>query len=108
MEDAIVNSITNTISDKVQEATEGATQTIVDRIFDGYNNFISIVPEEFQWIVSVVLVLAIAAFLYNQIKKHWLWIVLAVVIFPGIMPMLKNIVVSLAAMFTGNPPEPEI
>jgi len=107
MEDTIINSITDTIADKAQDAAEGATKTIVDRIFDAYNSFISIIPEPYQWIVSVILVLAIAAFLYNQIKKHWLWIVLAVVIFPGILPILKNIVISLTAMFTGNPPEPE-
>ncbi|RLC37846.1 hypothetical protein DRH29_00305 [candidate division Kazan bacterium] len=104
MEDTIVNSIANTIADKAQEAAEGATQTIVDRIYGAYNSFIGIFPEQFQWVVSVILVLAIAAFLYNQIKKHWLWIVLAVVIFPGILPMLKNIVVSLTAMFTGGSP----
>lgn len=107
MENTIVNSVTDVIAERAQEAAEGATKTIVDRIFDAYNGFINIIPEPYQWIVSVVLVLAIAAFLYNQIKKHWLWIVLAVVIFPGILPMLKNIATSLAAMFTGNPPEPE-
>jgi hypothetical protein len=93
------NELTNEIANKV---TEEATTGFFQRIFDVYNDFISIFPEQYQWIVSVIIILAIAAFLWNLIKKNWLWIVLLIVIFQGVLPVLQNIFNSLAKMLTGN------
>jgi hypothetical protein len=93
------NEITNVI---VNQVTEKATMGFFEYIFKLYNQFISIFPEKFQWIVSLIIILAIAAFLWNLIKKNWIWIILLVVIFPGILPILQNIFNSLAKMVIGK------
>lgn len=103
MENTIVNAVTDKIADQAQAAAEGAAKGVMERIFDVYNQFISIFPEQYQWVVSLLLILAIASFLWNMIKRNWLWVVLLVVIFPGLLPMLKNIFDSLTALFTGKP-----
>ena len=93
------NDIANTIANKV---TEEATIGFFGRIFALYGEFISIFPEKYQWVISIIIILAIAAFLWNLIKKNWIWIILAIIIFPGILPILQNIFNSLAKMLTGD------
>jgi len=93
------NEITNVIVNKV---TEEATTGFFEYIFNLYNQFISIFPENYQWVVSLILILAIAAFLWNLIKKNWVWVVLLVVIFPGVLPILQNIFNSLSKMVIGK------
>lgn len=102
MEDQIVNTVADKVADQAQQAAEGAAQGAVSRIFDLYNQFISVFPEQYQWVVSLLLILAIASFLWNLIKRNWLWVVLLIVIFPGVLPILKNIFDSLTALFTGQ------
>lgn len=103
MNNTIVNAVTNQITNQAHAAAEGATKGVMERIFDVYNQFIGIFPEQYQWVVSLLLVLAIASFLWNLIKRNWLWVILLVVLFPGILPILKNIFDSLTALFTGKP-----
>lgn len=93
------NEIVNDLANKV---TEEAATGFFARIFAMYGNFISIFPEQYQWIVSIIIILAVAAFLWNLIKKNWMWIILLVVIFPGILPVLQNIFNSLARMLIGK------
>jgi hypothetical protein len=105
MENAIGEAIANQVADQAKLAAETASVGFMQRISDAYGAFIGMFPEQFQWIVSILLILAIAAFLWNLIKKNWLWLILLVVLFPGILPILKNIFTSLAALFTGQPTE---
>ncbi len=103
MENTIVNAVTDRIANEAQQAAEGATKGVMERLFDVYNQFIGIFPDQYQWVVSLLLVLAIASFLWSLIKRNWLWVLLLVVLFPGILPILKNIFDSLTALFTGKP-----
>jgi len=93
------NNITNTIANKV---TEEATIGFFGRIFKLYGDFISVFPEKYQWIISIIIILAIAAFLWNLVKKNWMWIVLVIILFPGILPILQNIFNSLSKMLIGD------
>jgi len=102
MDNEIVNAVTNTVVNQAQAAAEGATKGVMERIFGVYNQFIGVFPEQYQWVVSLLLVLAIASFFWKMIKRNWLWVVLVVVLFPGILPILKNVFDSLTAMFTGK------
>jgi len=95
MENEIVNAITNKVTD---EAAKG----IFERIFTIYNQFISVFPVQYQWVVSAIIFFAVAGFMWNLIKRNWLWLILLVVVFPGILPVLQNIFNSLARMFTGK------
>ena len=94
------NEIANTIANKV---TEEAATGFFERIFVLYGEFIVIFPEKYQWVISIVIILAVAAFLWNLIKRNWLWIVLLVVLFPGILPILRNIFNSLSTLLVGKP-----
>lgn len=102
MGDEITNTIVDAVKDQAIEASEEAAMGFFERIFDLYNQFISVFPEEYQWIVSAVLVLAIAGGLWNLIRKNWLWLVLLIVIFPGIVPILQNIFNSLSKLLIGK------
>jgi hypothetical protein len=99
MGNTINNTITNTIVNKVSEQ---ATTGFFERIFNIYNQFIGIFPEKYQWVVSIIIILALAAFLWNLIKKNWMWLVLLVVLFPGIVPVLQNVFNSLAKLMIGK------
>ncbi len=102
MGDELTNAIVDTVKDQATEAGEQAAMGFFERLFDLYNQFISVFPEPYQWIVSVVLILAIAAGLWNLIRKNWLWLALLIVIFPGILPILQNIFNSLSKMVIGK------
>ena len=102
MEEAIGEAIVDGVANQAQQVAETAAVGFMERISDAYGLFIGMFPEAYQWVVSVLLVLAIAAFLWNLIRKNWLWVVLVVVLFPGILPMLKNVFDSLTTLFTGS------
>ncbi|MBU1092522.1 hypothetical protein KJ836_02550 [Patescibacteria group bacterium] len=93
------NEIVNTIANKV---TEGAAKGFFERVFELYNSFIIIFPVQYQWVVSAIIFLAVAGFMWNLIKRNWLWLILLVVVFPGILPVLQNIFNSLSQMFIGK------
>ena len=99
MGNELANEITNVV---VNTVTEKATTGFFEYIFKLYNQFISIFPEKFQWVVSLIIILAIAAFVWNLIKKNWVWIVVLVVVFPGLLPILQNIFNSLSKMVIGK------
>jgi len=103
MENQIINSVSNVVADQAKQVATTTAQGIFERIFSAYNSFVGMFPDQFQWVVSLVIVLAVASFLFNLIKKNWLWLILLVVIFPGILPILKNVFDSLTAMLTGKP-----
>ena len=88
--------------EKAVEAGEQAASGFFQTVFSFYETFIKQFPIEYQWVISAVLVIAIVGSLWNLIKKNWLWIVLVVAIFPGILPMFKNVFDSLSALFTGQ------
>jgi hypothetical protein len=103
MGNEIADTLTNAVADQAKQAASAATKGFVERVFDVYHGFIVIFPEQYQWVVSLILVLAIATFLFNLIKKNWLWLILAAVLFPGILPLLKNIFDSLTILLVGKP-----
>jgi len=102
MGDELTNTIVDAVKDEAVAAGEQAATGFFARIFELYNSFIVIFPEQYQWIVSVVIILAIAGGLWNLVKRNWMWLVLLVVIFPGILPILQNIFNSLSAMLIGT------
>ncbi|MEA1909789.1 MAG: hypothetical protein U9M89_02095 [Patescibacteria group bacterium] len=91
------------ISNITGQITEEVAAGFYERIFEVYKTVLDIFPVEYQWIVSTIIFLAIAGFLWNLIKKNWLWLLLLVVLFPTtLLPALKNIFDSLTALFTGT------
>ena len=58
---------------------------------DLWSNLLTLLINAPLNLISLILVLAIASFLFNLIRKNWLWLILVAVHFPGILPLLKNI-----------------
>jgi len=108
MDNASVNAaITQAATDAAKQAAtqvaQHAAKGFWERIFGFYSSFIHMFPEKFQWVVSLVIILAVASFLWNLIKKNWLWLILLVALFPGILPILKNLFDSLTILVVGKP-----
>ena len=101
--DIVVNAAVDAASKQAKEAANSAAKGMFERLSDAYNSFINLFPDQFQWVVSLILILAVASFLFKLIKKNWLWMILLVALFPGILPVLKNIFDSLTALVTGKP-----
>lgn len=99
----IIDAAVNTASQQAKQAATVAYKGMFERIMDAYNSFVHMFPEQFQWVVSLIIILAVASFLFKLIKKNWLWIILLVILFPGIIPVLKNLFDSLTAMLIGKP-----
>ena len=102
MGDEITNTIVNTVKDKAIEASEEAAMGFFERIFDLYNQFITVFPEQYQWIISGIIILAIIGGVWNLVRKNWLWLAVLIVIFPGVLPILQNIFNSLSKMLIGK------
>ena len=73
-----------------------------ERIFALYNDFVGVFPEQYQWVISLIIVLALAAWLWKMIRKNIVWLALIIILFPGILPIMKNIFDSLTVLFTGK------
>lgn len=102
MENQIVNAVANQVSNQVNQVATQTATGFFERMFGLYNQFIGMFPDKWQWIVSVLIILAVSAFLWNLIRKNWLWLILLVVLFPGLLPMLQNTFNSLSKLFIGK------
>lgn len=99
---ALQDAAQKVVTDAASEAGKQAATGFFERVITTYQSFIDRFPPEYQWLVSLVIGLAVAAFLWNLVRKNWLWIILAIVLFPGILPVLQNIFNSLTVLLTGN------
>jgi hypothetical protein len=78
-----------------------AAETFLQKIFVMYHNFVGMFPDKYQWIVSLFILLAVASFLWKLIRKNILWAVLLIILFPGYLPILKNLFDSLTSLIIG-------
>lgn len=90
------------LTQAAKEASEKAAMGFFEKIYTAYGNFIDKFPEQYQWVISLIIMLLVANFLWQLIKRNWLWIVLAVLLFPGILPILKNFFDSLTMLLVGK------
>ena len=64
---------------------------------DIYNNFLGLFPSSIHWLVSLIILVSIAVALFTLISSSWLFIIVAIVLFPVIYPVLRNF---LGELFT--------
>jgi ABC-type transport system involved in cytochrome bd biosynthesis fused ATPase/permease subunit len=57
---------------------------------DLYNKFLNLFPPSTHWLVSLIILVAIAAAIFSLITANWLFLLLAILLFPVIYPVLKN------------------
>jgi hypothetical protein len=103
MNDALNEAVKQAATDVAKEAGETAVKGFWERIFVAYHGFIGMFPDQFQWIVSLVIVLILASLVWSLVKKNWFWIILLFALFPGLLPVLKNIFDSLTTLLVGKP-----
>lgn len=90
------------LTQAAKDASEKAAMGFFEKIYTAYAAFINRFPEEYQWLVSLIVGVAVIWFLIKLIRKNWLWIVLAIILFPGILPILKNFFDSLTTLLVGK------
>ncbi len=90
------------VNELAQAAAQQAAIGFFEKIHIAYNQFVDKFPEEYQWLVSLIIIAIVVIGLLNLIRKNLLWFILAVVLFPGILPVLKNLFDSLTLAFTGK------
>lgn len=67
------------------------TELLNANIFiDLYNKFLGLFPESVHWLVSLIILVSIVVALFMLISSNWLFIILAIVLFPVVYPVLKN------------------
>lgn len=57
---------------------------------DVYNRFLGLFPSSLHWLVSLIILVAVVYALVTLILGNWLFIILAIVLFPVVYPVLKN------------------
>lgn len=57
---------------------------------DIYNRFLGLFPSQLHWLVSLIILASIIFALIALISANWLFILLAVLLFPVIYPVLKS------------------
>lgn len=102
MENELSKVLAEEASKQAAELGRQAAMGFFERIFVAYNALLDKIPEPYQWVVSLVVILAIINFAWRLIRRNWLWIVLAVVMFPGLLPVLKNFFDSLTVLLVGK------
>lgn len=63
----------------------------MNQILDLYNQFINVFPHGWQWAVSVTLAVLLALAIYKVVKRHFVYIILLIVLLPASVPIFKNI-----------------
>lgn len=64
---------------------------MIDQIYSIYNQFLGYFPEQFRWVVSLVLAALIVVAIFKIVKKNFIYIILLIVLLPASVPILRNI-----------------
>ncbi len=70
---------------------------VIDDIISIYDQFISLFPLEFQWVVSLIIFIAIVVGVFNLIKQNFIFLILLILIIPASIPILLSIFEGLLA-----------
>jgi len=71
--------------------------TIFDQIIIIYNQFISIFPTNFRWIISLVIFIVLVKWTIDLVKQNLIWLILLIILLPASIPILKSIFEGLLA-----------
>lgn len=68
------------------------------KLIDYYDLFLALFPATWHGPISLLLLLAVAGTIWHAIRKSGLWLVLAVVLVPTLIPILKGVGVGLLTL----------
>lgn len=63
----------------------------MSQIYDIYNQFMSIFPENLRWAVSLTLAILVIYSIFQVIKRNFIFIILLVILLPASLPILDNL-----------------
>lgn len=58
---------------------------------DSYALFLSLFPVELHWLVSLIVLISLAIAFWNLIQQHWVFIIIAILLLPFLIPILGSI-----------------
>jgi hypothetical protein len=64
---------------------------------DVYNRFLGLFPDSFHWFVSLLILIFIVFTLFRLIKRNFLFILLAILLFPVVYPVLRDFVFEISS-----------
>ncbi len=56
-----------------------------------YSQFLSNFPDQFHWLVSLILAGLLVFAIFQTIRRNFIWIILLVILLPASLPILTNI-----------------
>jgi hypothetical protein len=56
-----------------------------------YQQFLTNFPEQFHWLVSLILAGLLVFAIFQTIKRNFIWIILLIILLPASIPILTNI-----------------
>jgi hypothetical protein len=64
-----------------------------------YNAFLALFPLPVQWLITLIVVIALVAAFINLIRYNWLFLILLVLLLPVIFPVLQRFFADLYNFF---------
>jgi hypothetical protein len=61
-----------------------------DQFVSLYDRFLSLVPVQLQWLMTLLVVVGLVAAFINLIKANWLFLILLILLVPAISPVLQH------------------
>jgi hypothetical protein len=64
-----------------------------------FNHFIALFPASIQWLVTVLVLIGLVGALISLVKQHLIFIILAIILLPFIVPVLGKLIGEIIAFF---------
>ena len=77
----------------------------MNMLFEIYDKFLSIFPEGWAGVISLILVIIIIVSIYQIILKRFIWVIVLVILIPASIPILAKLwdsVISLIMYLLGK------
>lgn len=63
----------------------------MEKIFESYKSLIATIPDSWQYLLSIIIILIIIFSLLKFIRKNLIWVVLFLLLLPAVFPSLEII-----------------
>jgi hypothetical protein len=67
----------------------------MENFFEWYDKAIAFINPNYQWLVSLGIIILIVALLWKLIKKTYLFLILLIIFIPASIPIFRNFLLGL-------------
>jgi len=64
-----------------------------------FNHFIALFPPSIQWLVTILVLVGLVGALISLVKQHLIFIILAIILLPFIVPVLGKLIGEIITFF---------